>query len=358
VNLVLHVGPHKTATTAIQHALDDEREALMERGVFYPSGPKIQGFDQRLPSHAHIPYWLRNWSSATIGLEEPDDYGLDSELQSWIDECHRANCHTLLLSSEEFSRASLEEWEAFHKSLIRAEATSRVQFDRIHLFYTNRDEKDRIRSMYAEMLKHGLAANELDATPILEFEAKQNLETMESLAQAIDERYHLHRVDGVFDETESAGQGLAVWFEEVLGPDIASIMPTEFPTLNERLGDELARELLAFNVINSPSTIQLPDLFACHDLPSADRQAFERFRLFRTSILVRAWQEQQINVLFRELAHAEEVERKYHQVATELEIQSTALEAARSRIEDMEGSRSWRSTRWMRQISQAIKLGR
>jgi hypothetical protein len=362
MNLVLHVGPHKTGTTFIQHALNDEHQMLVERGIFYPNGPQIQESGQPFPSHSHVLYWLRNWSWASMGLVEPGDYTLDGELQRWIDEAQNRSCHTLFLSSEEFSRASLEEWKTFHQALLDAEAALHLHVDRIDLFYTNRDEGTRLRSMYAEMVKHGLAATEHDASPILESEARQNLEIMASLSEAIDERYHFHRVDGVFEEADDSAQELLAWFEQVLGPEVSSVMSTERPRLNDRLEEELTRELLAFNVLNSPSTIRLPDLFAPRDLPSSDQRAFERFKLFRTSILIRSQQSRHIDLLSQELARAEEVEKRYEEVkkknqetAEELEIQSTALKDARVRIKEMEESRSWRWTRWIRLISQAVK---
>lgn len=37
---LLHIGPHKTGSTAVQVALFDVRDELAERGVFYPSGSR------------------------------------------------------------------------------------------------------------------------------------------------------------------------------------------------------------------------------------------------------------------------------------------------------------------------------
>ena len=40
--LLLHIGPYKTGTTAIQQALHDARPSLRERGIIYPGKSRRQ----------------------------------------------------------------------------------------------------------------------------------------------------------------------------------------------------------------------------------------------------------------------------------------------------------------------------
>jgi hypothetical protein len=48
--IILHIGTHKTATTTIQHTLFENRETLLQRGVWYPSY-EIIGHS---PHYAHL----------------------------------------------------------------------------------------------------------------------------------------------------------------------------------------------------------------------------------------------------------------------------------------------------------------
>lgn len=48
--LILHIGTHKTATTAIQHALFENRHKLLQRGVWYPTYELIG----HCPHYAHL----------------------------------------------------------------------------------------------------------------------------------------------------------------------------------------------------------------------------------------------------------------------------------------------------------------
>jgi hypothetical protein len=54
-SIVLHVGTHKTGTTTLQGALFEKREALKEKGIYYPSGWEVFGGNRELPSaRAHF----------------------------------------------------------------------------------------------------------------------------------------------------------------------------------------------------------------------------------------------------------------------------------------------------------------
>jgi hypothetical protein len=54
---ILHIGPHKTGTTYIQHTLDALRDVLLERGVCIPS---IWNAAPGVPSHHRLVWAIRN----------------------------------------------------------------------------------------------------------------------------------------------------------------------------------------------------------------------------------------------------------------------------------------------------------
>lgn len=40
MKLLLHVGPPKTGATSLQHAFDENRQILIDHGIYYPQGAK------------------------------------------------------------------------------------------------------------------------------------------------------------------------------------------------------------------------------------------------------------------------------------------------------------------------------
>jgi hypothetical protein len=60
---ILHIGPHKTGTTYIQHTLDALRDVLLERGICVPS---IWNAAPGVPSHHRLVRAIRNRDLALI----------------------------------------------------------------------------------------------------------------------------------------------------------------------------------------------------------------------------------------------------------------------------------------------------
>jgi hypothetical protein len=89
--LVLHIGTHKTGTTALQNAFHANRDLLARHGLIYPSFHPHTGHHALLTDYIRLP-------SAYL---HPDggEAGLKRLAQTWQDK----NV-TLFLSSEEFSR--------------------------------------------------------------------------------------------------------------------------------------------------------------------------------------------------------------------------------------------------------------
>lgn len=90
--LVLHIGTHKTGTTAVQNTFDAARKHLARIGVIYPP----------LRPHTGHHSFLTDWIALPRPYLSPD--GGRQGLQRLARQLRNTD-HTLLLSSEEFSRA-------------------------------------------------------------------------------------------------------------------------------------------------------------------------------------------------------------------------------------------------------------
>ncbi|WP_137222058.1 hypothetical protein [Shewanella sp. MEBiC00475] len=90
VNILIHIGPPKTGTSAIQFCLKNDRKRLAEAGIFYPEHTTdINGI-----SSGNL-----NSIFDTVG----DDRVLnEAKITQLLELCNRSNFHTLLLSSEFF----------------------------------------------------------------------------------------------------------------------------------------------------------------------------------------------------------------------------------------------------------------
>ena len=91
---LVHIGPHKTGTTAVQQAFDEARAVLAERGVHY-AGPMSQVYQQAL------------------GLtgkpgQRGDEHGDEKDWLALVEEVRRAGPARVVMSSESFANAEPE----------------------------------------------------------------------------------------------------------------------------------------------------------------------------------------------------------------------------------------------------------
>lgn len=89
--LILHIGTHKTGTTAIQRALDQQRAECLARGVFYPPTDREPWPD--LPKHCSV------FAAAARGNAAESE----AERQWLLAQFRASGAHTLLISEEGLS---------------------------------------------------------------------------------------------------------------------------------------------------------------------------------------------------------------------------------------------------------------
>jgi hypothetical protein len=132
----LHVGRHKTGTSAIQAILYRQRERLNERGYLYPQSGSLTEFF----GHHNIAWEILKYSAfdpAAGGIED-----LTREIA--------ASPHHVVISSEDFSTA-IRSFGEF-RSFVRRLKDCGLAVEIICYF---RNPHDYLRSAYLEVLKHG-----------------------------------------------------------------------------------------------------------------------------------------------------------------------------------------------------------
>ncbi|MEM7598069.1 MAG: hypothetical protein AAF382_10270 [Pseudomonadota bacterium] len=137
--LVIHAGPHKTATTYVQENLFAARDALARAGWLYPVDP----IDNRTGQHG-----------LTLHAEEYllEDGARRQILEDWARSARQEN-QNILLSAESFCR-----WEAKNLDWL----ADILGFDDYEIIYVIRDALDLFPSLWGEEVKHGRTAGFAD----------------------------------------------------------------------------------------------------------------------------------------------------------------------------------------------------
>lgn len=92
---VIHVGPHKTGTTYLQHAFTKLRSRFAARGIEYPG----------------------EWGGIHGHHQLANALGTDASLRTAFDRLNRSGAETILLSSESFAYSTDADVEALHDLL-------------------------------------------------------------------------------------------------------------------------------------------------------------------------------------------------------------------------------------------------
>ena len=139
--IVLHIGTHKTGTTALQETLAASRPQLAARGIIYPRLHPRESGHHRLTS-----LWIDLAHRRYAGPSA-------AELWHRLAEGHAGGRNTLVLSSEGFSRARPQ-------AVDFAELAGLVTgFGRRTVVCYLRNQADYIQSVYLQVLKRGRFVN-------------------------------------------------------------------------------------------------------------------------------------------------------------------------------------------------------
>ena len=106
MELTIHIGPHKTGTTAIQAAFSQSAAALRRQGVLYPKR------HWRQQAHHRLAFALKG--KEMPGGDTPD---LGAELEALCHTLAEAKDEKVLISSEEFFTCSADAVSRLHAAL-------------------------------------------------------------------------------------------------------------------------------------------------------------------------------------------------------------------------------------------------
>ena len=134
-DMLLHVGVHKTGTTAIQAALADARPQLAEHGVTYPGRKQAQ-------HGAALAVIERTWGWKERGGRPPDLVRFDTLAKQ-----SRAARGRVVASSEFFCEANADQ---------TAFVAERLGTERLHVVITLRNLGRLLPSSWQQYLKYGL----------------------------------------------------------------------------------------------------------------------------------------------------------------------------------------------------------
>ncbi|WP_029896349.1 hypothetical protein [Desulfohalovibrio reitneri] len=146
--VVLHIGTFKTATTAMQHYMYDNREALLERGVMYP---RVCSF--RDTGHVVLPASLLRKCGRRVPFWLDVDREADYYWERVAGEIAASDCHTAVLSTEHFSNFGQDDCAASLAPLAREYL---ADFDVTVLCYLRRPDHY-LLSWYNQVVKMGEA---------------------------------------------------------------------------------------------------------------------------------------------------------------------------------------------------------
>lgn len=159
--LILHVGPHKTGTTSLQHHLATQRQALRQQGFVVPP---ILSLDNT-PNNWYLVYVaccdnerLAKYHNSVRGGHQPADCAklrerftqtLDKELHSARQQ-EPLGEQQAIFSSEEVAFLRSDDWDHLYKLFL-------THAERIELVYYLRAPIDRLRSDLQQGVKGGTA---------------------------------------------------------------------------------------------------------------------------------------------------------------------------------------------------------
>jgi hypothetical protein len=240
MKIVIHVGPHRTATTSIQSFLASSRSELSEAGIWYPTC--------RIACDAHhvLAWKVLGRELSTLGIHD-DSRDAGRVLRDWKDEAQDFGCHTLLLSSEDFAVLRDFGWRSLRSSVEEIAAWKIVAVRRSPALIAE--------SAYSHMLLNGLAQEWGEVADVLARGSQDFYDYLGTLAISrswckVEEIEYCDDADWFIHKVVSA----------LVGRKIAKRLNSsnEVPHLNTRLDKSMWAPLLEFNRLNTPDFVLDP----------------------------------------------------------------------------------------------------
>ena len=236
LDVLFHVGPHKTGTTTLQYAFDALRSVFASAGIYYPKGLHESG------AHHALAWQLLGRPLAFLGLSPTDVEDPKVRLRNWVKDATSTGCETILLSAEDLSLLSLEQWTTAIEVL-----RDSPEVGTIGLVYATRDVDAMAQSAYGTLVMFGenRTFGELEDVLIQRFEL------------VLTKLDRLGGRDGPFDKCLEVKFSHLVqqhefvqsFCRQALGIKVPEL---EWPRLNTSLPSEIIEEVRLWNTQNSP----------------------------------------------------------------------------------------------------------
>jgi hypothetical protein len=148
MQIIFHVGPHKTGTKAIQHFLQRHVDFLRNSNTHVPKSLSSQA------GHHEIPWALLGWDLRLIG-SEIKGVSIDLYLEGVLRDAVTFGCRKIIFSSEDFSLLDLEHWKGLLERIeLIAPKTEPIEFQIVSI-YRNPDQY--VLSQYNTLVLLGLS---------------------------------------------------------------------------------------------------------------------------------------------------------------------------------------------------------
>ena len=145
VKFIMHVGPAKTGTTALQVFLENNRSSLESLGILYPVG------NVRSEAHHELPHLIRhtmsNKMSRSPGLSK--NLNFNSIIQGYFQEVDEKGLNTVLVSTEAFAHFSSTNYTEFFNKI------SNMRDCTFEIIYFDFNPESRLQSHINRFVRHG-----------------------------------------------------------------------------------------------------------------------------------------------------------------------------------------------------------
>lgn len=219
--LILHIGMHKTATTAIQNTLAAQKETLQAQSAWYGSTDRPP--DLHLSKHASL------FAAAT-----ESDAAFAAERAVILEDFAASGCDTLILSEERLSFPMYKKFERLKKF--------REDFDEITVVCYLRRPDILMESLWNQHCKNGIEARDVLVYSRNRFvlEGIKFCKILDFWADVADIK--------VVDFDVAKRQGVVDVFSELIGIDVGK----EADAINVSPGMNCAVVLAALNRLGAP----------------------------------------------------------------------------------------------------------
>ena len=288
VTLIVHVGPHKTATTTIQAAMASNTPYLATRGVHVPPGAHAL-----FGGHHLLPFLLEGRSLAPLIGVSHSDVSVGDIFDGWLTGARENGAHRVLVSSEQFCDMREVFWPAFDRELQEAAQRTATTVSRLEIHFTQRDIESRSTSAAGNAYIHGATMPREELIEWLRADLARQDATVERIPELVStpaEVFHIAYEDAVASSGSASSQDFVLrWFSHVLGVEDAEgiVIAEDSSRLNPSLSVATLDELRAFNVLNNPPHADGAWPFASFDGDPDLESAFARLNIVRYVFLAR-----------------------------------------------------------------------